>query len=339
MSWAKIDDQLHGHRKILRAWKHRPALGLHFMALSYGASHDPRGFVPAEWVEEKLPNARERERTIAVLTDVPPGFTAGLWEPVDGGWNIHDWDEYNGDARTREEIRAAKSEAGKKGAAEKWRKDRITQTHRQRVAGRLGATAGDVMTAECAYCSTPLTVDWSDPGRVRFFDADGKPTPELDHVEALFNGGAHDADNLALACLSCNRRKGTSLAPASALPETSPGTDIAPSPYPSSKAKDSPVVVGRAPAAEGLQPSLAEKVVGVLQRGIDGLTTDAGCKRPSVQGVDALLAEVDADELLALSVATEVRSIAQSQNRAPNLEALYGQKLRLAAANRNGAAA
>lgn len=120
MSWTKIDDQLHGHRKILRAWKCRPALGLHFMAMSYAASHEPQGFIPEEWVEEKLPAARERERAVAALTDVPAGFKAGLWEPVDGGWNIHDWDEYNGSAKTREEVRAAKSEAGKKGAAARW---------------------------------------------------------------------------------------------------------------------------------------------------------------------------------------------------------------------------
>jgi hypothetical protein len=120
VSWTRLDDQLHGHRKILRAWKCRPALGLHFMAMSYAASHEPQGFVPCEWVEEKLPNSKERERTIAALTDVSPGFTAGLWEPVEGGWNIHDWDEYNGDARTREEVRAAKSAAGKKGAAARW---------------------------------------------------------------------------------------------------------------------------------------------------------------------------------------------------------------------------
>ncbi len=120
MSWAKLDDQFHGHRKILRAWKCRPALGLHFMAMSYAAGHEPRGFLPAEWVEEKLPAKRERERVVAALVDVPAGFTAGLWEPVEGGWMVHDWDQYNGDARSREEVRAAKSAAGKKGAEARW---------------------------------------------------------------------------------------------------------------------------------------------------------------------------------------------------------------------------
>lgn len=120
MSWAKIDDQLHGHRKIQRAWKCRAALGLHLMALSYSACYEPKGFVSEEFVEEKLPNARERATVLRALTDAPAGFDHGLWEPAEGGWNIHDWDEYNGDAKTREEVRAAKSAAGKKGAAARW---------------------------------------------------------------------------------------------------------------------------------------------------------------------------------------------------------------------------
>lgn len=35
---------------------------------------------------------------------------------------------------------------------------------------------------------------------------------EIDHVIAEQHGGAHSADNLALACLFCNKRKGPNLA-------------------------------------------------------------------------------------------------------------------------------
>jgi hypothetical protein len=90
------------------------------MAMSYSACYEPKGFVSEEFVEEKLPSAAERARVIKALTTPPAGFEKGLWEPVEGGWNIHDWDEYNGDAKTREQVRAAKSAAGKKGAAARW---------------------------------------------------------------------------------------------------------------------------------------------------------------------------------------------------------------------------
>lgn len=77
---------------------------------------------------------------------------------------------------------------------------------------------------------------------------------------------------------------------------------------------------------------VAEHVRGVLQRGIDGLTTEEPC-RPVARGaiLEALRAHpVDADT--ARLVAVEVRAIAQSQNRAPNLAGLYAQRLAASAA-------
>ncbi len=102
-----LDDQLHAHPKIKRAWKCRPALGLHVMALSYSGCFNTQGFVPADFVEEKLPAKKERERATGVLVE------AALWEPVERGWQIHDWGVYNGKD-------AAKSAAGKKGATARW---------------------------------------------------------------------------------------------------------------------------------------------------------------------------------------------------------------------------
>jgi hypothetical protein len=91
MTWAKIDDQFHGHRKAKRAWKgHARALGLHLLAISYCAGHLTDGLVDDEFVEEKLPNAREREQVTEALV------AAGLWRRVvDDGWQINDWLEYN----------------------------------------------------------------------------------------------------------------------------------------------------------------------------------------------------------------------------------------------------
>lgn len=90
MSWAKVDDQLHGHRKAKLAWKYHPrALGLHLLALSYCAGHLTDGFVDLEFVEEKLPAGRERENVTAALVN------AGLWVPENGGWRINDWLDYN----------------------------------------------------------------------------------------------------------------------------------------------------------------------------------------------------------------------------------------------------
>lgn len=90
MSWAKVDDQLHAHRKAKLAWKYHPrALGLHLLALSYCAGQLTDGHVDLEFVEEKVPAGRERDNVTEALVN------AGLWMPENGGWLINDWLEYN----------------------------------------------------------------------------------------------------------------------------------------------------------------------------------------------------------------------------------------------------
>lgn len=90
MSWGKIDDQFHAHRKAKRAWKACPAsLGLHLLAISYCAGHLTDGLVDHEFVEEKIPAARRREQATRALVD------AGLWVIEEGGWRINDWLDYN----------------------------------------------------------------------------------------------------------------------------------------------------------------------------------------------------------------------------------------------------
>jgi hypothetical protein len=90
--------------------------------------------------------------------------------------------------------------------------------------------------------------------------------------------------------------------------------------------KDSP------PLSPTPQPNdLAIRVCSILQGGIDGLSdNDHGRmwpapKRPTI---DRLVAECD--PALAEQVARDVREIVQSQDRAPNVTALFEQKLRKA---------
>lgn len=90
MSWAKLDDQFHAHRKAKKAWRGHPrALGLHLLAISYCAGHLTDGFVDDEFVEEKLPAPRERAAVTSALED------AGLWAREGEGWRINDWLDFN----------------------------------------------------------------------------------------------------------------------------------------------------------------------------------------------------------------------------------------------------
>lgn len=79
---------------------------------------------------------------------------------------------------------------------------------RQEVARRVGARPGDIVPTSCAYCCERLIwVDWTDPKRVRFNDADGRKSPCLDHIVPLPDG-PHSPRNLVLACHPCNAGKG-----------------------------------------------------------------------------------------------------------------------------------
>ena len=108
------------------------------------------------------------------------------------------------------------------------------------------------------------------------------------------------------------------------------------------KNRNSPAVVPAAPhapaparaAANGRTTSptisrieLAEHVRGILQRGIDGLTNDEPSKPPTSAAILAALEKHNPTNATAISIAIEVRSIAQAQNRAPNIAGLYAAKL------------
>lgn len=109
--YARVMGAIHSHGKFNQVWRdERAALSLWVMALARCADQKTDGHVPEWWVEEKLPNARERARLTDALVD------AGLWERNGTGWVFHDYADVN---LTRDELEAErkrKSDAGKKGA-------------------------------------------------------------------------------------------------------------------------------------------------------------------------------------------------------------------------------
>ena len=72
---------------------------------------------------------------------------------------------------------------------------------------------------------------------------------------------------------------------------------------------------------------IADQVVGVLQRGIDGIPSEAGMKRPTREAVMAVLLKHDPPWDLAQAAAIDARSCAQAQGKAPNIVGLYDRKL------------
>ncbi len=113
MSWGKVCDTLHSHRKAARAGLE--AMGLWVLALSWCRDKGTGGHVPADrpalLADDPAAAARCTEALVlARLWDVEP----------EGGWRFHDWDEFQEtegeEAARRAQISALRAAAGRRGA-------------------------------------------------------------------------------------------------------------------------------------------------------------------------------------------------------------------------------
>ena len=111
MTWLKTDDRFPEHRKIRRLSD--AAYRLHHTALCACAKDETDGMVTEADIAEMEHGPRLRKHVPALIDN-------GLWEPVPGGWLIHDFLDYNpshskqvakreANRRRQEEWRAAKA--------------------------------------------------------------------------------------------------------------------------------------------------------------------------------------------------------------------------------------
>lgn len=104
MTWFKVDDQLWSHPKFASLSDSAQALWLR--AGSYSAAHLTDGFVPEQVARRQLAGT---PRVIGELLAVQVGMSSAMWTRVDGGYQFHDWDEYQESSsdvkRRRDEAR------------------------------------------------------------------------------------------------------------------------------------------------------------------------------------------------------------------------------------------
>ena len=107
MPWFKVDDTLAFHMKTVKAGN--AAMGMWVRAGSWSMQTLSDGYVPDE-IASQLGTTQQAAR----LVDV------GLWDKVPGGFSVHDFHDYNPSAADVRRKRAARSAAGRAGAAERW---------------------------------------------------------------------------------------------------------------------------------------------------------------------------------------------------------------------------
>jgi len=106
MAWIKIDDQFADHPKIVAAGP--LASWLYICGLTYCGRYLTDGWIPRGQVR-KLADVDNPLELAQRLIEI------GLWEVVDGGYQVHDYLEYNPPANKIIAIREARSEAGRRG--------------------------------------------------------------------------------------------------------------------------------------------------------------------------------------------------------------------------------
>jgi hypothetical protein len=109
VTWLRLDDQFHRHRKVAplsdRAWR------LHVTALLECCANLTDGRIdvrlPPTW-----PSAPRGKKLIDAVLELE---TAGLWERIEEGWIAHDFLDWNPSAEQAIAKRRARQDAGSKG--------------------------------------------------------------------------------------------------------------------------------------------------------------------------------------------------------------------------------
>jgi hypothetical protein len=116
MTWFKVDDSFHSHPKVLTS--SLEALGLWVVAGTWSAHNLTDGFVSGQVLLRLHTDATSLAEELV---------TVGLWKRAKGGYQFHDWIEYQ---PTKEEVEAERR---------KWAEKKA----KQRAAKSPGDTPGD----------------------------------------------------------------------------------------------------------------------------------------------------------------------------------------------------
>jgi hypothetical protein len=123
MTWARIDDQFRHHPKVVQAGP--LGIALHVCGLSYTAEYLTDGFIPGGAVNtlcdfagvwhRGYPPGSQDDYTWTVREVVKDLVAAGMWDEVEGGYQIHDYLDYNPSREKTLAERAKKQAAGRAG--------------------------------------------------------------------------------------------------------------------------------------------------------------------------------------------------------------------------------
>lgn len=176
MTWLKTDDRYPDHRKIRRLSD--GAYRLHHGAQCYAAHDETDGVIRTDDIAD-IQHGKRLSKHIPALVE------AGLWEPILGGWLLHDFLDYNPSHVQMEAERAAARERQARARAKR-RGVTGGPAEPESHAVTNAVTNGDV-TRESHHESRAPVPGRSVPGRSVPFRAVPATTPEP-HLGLLRDG-------------------------------------------------------------------------------------------------------------------------------------------------------
>jgi len=109
VTWFKVDDSFHSHPKVMMTSP--AALGLWVVAGTWSAANMTDGFLPALVLPRLLPDSEALAKELVAV---------GLWEQAEGGYQFHNWTEYQPDAASLRAKRGKESASGREGNHRRW---------------------------------------------------------------------------------------------------------------------------------------------------------------------------------------------------------------------------
>jgi hypothetical protein len=189
MAWARIDPGLHDHPKFLALTRHPRAVQLWVFGLSWATLHSTSGFIRAE-IPQLVLRCRPRASQLAAKMLV----RVGLWDERPGGYQIHDYLDYNFSKEQEESTRAASRERQRRFRAKRPKAEESNGvSHTLRNGTRSIVSIDHIsppVTGNGLHGSEPTQNPTQIDGSYPQAPAGGKPDP-FDDPEAHALGLAH----------------------------------------------------------------------------------------------------------------------------------------------------
>lgn len=135
MPWVRFDDDFPNH------WKIEPlsdaAYRLHTTAIFWGAKQLTDGYLPENRLDLIAPRRMKRpQKYVAELV------AAGVWEPVEGGWKLHDYLDYQ---PSKAQVKADREKSAER--QKRWRERRSSGRDNAANDGASNGVTDDVTNA------------------------------------------------------------------------------------------------------------------------------------------------------------------------------------------------